>query len=126
MLSIGGVLVCVAILALAAVAPAFRSSDPPGWTRRGWVGELVTLSIVCTLAIGVGYLGAGLIAASQTGPDVLDLGLLAGVLVVAAMVWRRLNGRVRAPALKVVADEPGRAATAEPAPAIAASPGRAA
>lgn len=125
MLSIGGVLVCVAILALGAVAPAFRSSDPPRWTRRGWVGELVTLSIVCTLAIGVGYLGAGLIAAFQTGPDVLDLGLLAGVLVVAAMVWRRLNERVRVRAL-ALADERARAATAEPGPAIAEPPGRAA
>jgi hypothetical protein len=123
-LTIGGLLVCVGILTLAAVAPAFRSSDPPQWTRRGWVGELVTLTIVCTFAIGVGYLGAGAIGAVQTGPDVLDLGLLAGVLVVAAMVWRRLNARVRPRALAVAAVAPAQAATA--APLIAELPTRAA
>lgn len=126
MLTTGGLLVCVAIVTLAAVAPAFRGSDPPPWTRRGWVGELVTLAIVCTAAIGVGYLGAGLIAAVQTGPDFLDLGLLAGVLLVAVVVWRRLRARVRArtPAAAVVV--PAQAAPAVPRPVIAAPPTRAA
>lgn len=126
MLTTGGLLVCVAILTLAAVAPAFRSSDPPQWTRRGWVGELVTLAIVCTLAIGVGYLGAGLITAVQTGPDFLDVGLLAGVLLVAVMVWRRLNADVRARASAVAMVAPAQAAPAVPRPAIAAPPTHAA
>ena len=50
MLATGGLLISVALLALAAVAPVFRSSNPPQWTTRGWIGEVVTLAIVCTLA----------------------------------------------------------------------------
>jgi hypothetical protein len=95
MLATGGLLICVALLTLAAVAPLFRSDNPPRWTTRGWVGELVTLAIVCMLAVGLGYFGAGAIAAFQTGPDLLDLGLLAVVLLVSMAIWRRLRARSR-------------------------------
>jgi hypothetical protein len=100
MLATGGLLVSIALLTLAAVAPLFRSSDPPRWTTRGWVGELVTLAIVCMLALGLGYLGAGVIRTAQTGPDYLDLGLLAGVLFVSLMIWRRLSTGARPRALE--------------------------
>ena len=95
MLATGGLLVAIALLALAAVAPVFRSSTPPQWTTRGWVGEVVTIAIVCTLAIGLGYLGAGVIGAVRTGPDYLDLGLLAVVLFVSVGIWRKLRARAR-------------------------------
>ena len=100
MLAIGGLLVSIALLALAAVAPVFRSSSPPRWTTRGWVGELVTLAIVCTLAIGVGYLGAGVIGAVQTGPNYIDLSLLAVVLFATVVVWRALSARQRPAAVE--------------------------
>lgn len=89
-------MVSIALLTLAAVAPVFRSSNPPRWTTRGWIGELVTLAIVCTLALGLGYLGAGAIDAFQTGPDYVDLGLLVVVLVALVVVWRRLSARAGA------------------------------
>ena len=95
MLATGGLLVAIALLTLAAVTPVFRRDNPPRWTTRGWVGELVTLAIVCSLAMGIGYLGAGAIAAFQTGPDNLDLGLFGVVLVVSVVLWRRLSARVR-------------------------------
>ena len=101
MLATGGLLVSIALLAMAAAAPVFRSSNPPQWTTRGWVGEVVTISIVCTLAIGLGYLGAGVIGAVQTGPDYLDVGLLAVVLFVSVVIWRRLTARARANAFEV-------------------------
>ena len=91
MLATGGLLVSIALLTLAALVPVFRSSDPPRWTTRGWIGELVTVSIVCTLALGLGCLGAGAIDAFQTGPDGLDLGLLAVVLIASIVIWRRLR-----------------------------------
>jgi hypothetical protein len=93
MLATGGLLVSIALLTLAAVAPVFRSSTPPRWTTRGWIGEVVTLAIVCTLALGLGYFGAGVIGALQTGPDYVDLGLLAVVLFVSVVIWRGLNAR---------------------------------
>ena len=86
----------IALLTLAAVAPVFRSDDPPRWATYGWVGELVTLAIVCTMALGLGYLGAGAIDAYQTGADYLDLGLLVVVLLVSVVLWRRLNPRAKA------------------------------
>ena len=110
MLATGGLLVAVALLALAAVAPVFRRADPPRWTTRGWIGELVTLAIVCTLALGLGYVGAGAVAAFQTGPDLVDLGLLAGVALVALVIWRWLKARAGTTAGAVVA------AASQPAP----------
>jgi hypothetical protein len=109
MLAIGGLLVALALLGLAVVAPVFRRANPPRWTRRGWIGELVTLAIVCTLALGLGYLGAGALAAFQTGPDYGDLGLLAGVALVTVVIWRRLKARAVATA------EPSRPAARGPA-----------
>ena len=136
MLATGGLLVSIALLALAAVAPVFRRDNPPPWTTRGWIGELVTLAIVCTLAIGIGYLGAGVIGAVQTGVDYVDLGLLAVVLFALVVVWRKLNARGRARAVEtdsgVYARAPGsgegrrdgRRRAAEPVPASASEPPR--
>jgi hypothetical protein len=95
MLATGSLLISIAVLTLAAVIPVFRSDNAPRWATRGWVGELVTLAIVCTMALGLGYLGAGAIEAFQTGPDYIDLGLLAVVLFGSVMVWRRLSARAR-------------------------------
>jgi hypothetical protein len=134
MLAIGGLLVCVALLLLATVAPVFRSSNPPRWTTYGWVGEVVTLTIVCTLALGFGYLGAGAIDAYQTGLDYLDLGLLAAAVLGTVVLWRRLAPRARPSAFAVAANgrapiarpeaarSDGPMATAEPVPAIASEP----
>jgi hypothetical protein len=113
MLATGGLLVCAALLMLAAVAPIFRSSDPPRWATRGWVGEVVTLAIVCTLALGLGYLGAGVIETFQVGPDYLDLGLLIAVVLGAILIWRSLRARARTRApgadasVRVLVPEPG-------------------
>ena len=124
----------IALLTLAAVVPLFRSDNPPRWTTRGWVGELVTLAIVCMLAIGLGYLGAGAIEAFQTGADYLDFGLLAVVLFVAVVIGRRLKARARpktvAADARVHAFAPGSGqahsdppvASAEPAPVTASAP----
>jgi hypothetical protein len=134
MLATGGLLTAIALLTLAAVAPVFRSSNPPRWTTYGWVGEVVTLAIVCTLALGLGYLGAGAIEAFQTGPDYVDLGLLAGVLVVSVVIWRRLSARARPKAVEADASlhvrvpgtgevrSGGLAAAAGPVPVTASEP----
>jgi hypothetical protein len=133
-LAIGGLLVCAAVLTLAAIGPLFRSDRPPKWTTYGWVGEAVTLTIVCALALGIASIGAGVVEAVQTGLDYLDLALLAGVVVVAFALRRWWQSRVRPgalqaePDLSVVAsdskDTPGRApaAPAEPAMVSPSSP----
>jgi hypothetical protein len=93
MLATGGLLVSIALLTLALLAPIFHGSDPPRWTTRGWIGELVTVSIVCVLALGLVQLGAGAIEAVRSGPKYLDLGLLAVVLTASILIWRRLKAR---------------------------------
>ena len=100
MLTTGGLLVGIAVLTLVAVGPIFRSSNPPRWATRGWIGELVTLAIVCMLALGLGYLGAGAIDTAQQGIDYIDLGLLAVVLFGSVVIWRRLRARVRPRAIE--------------------------
>jgi hypothetical protein len=95
MLATGGLMTAIALLTLAAVAPVFRSENPPRWTTRGWIGEVVTLAIVCTLALGLGYLGAGAIEAFETGADLLDIALLGMVLLVSVLIVRRLSARNR-------------------------------
>jgi hypothetical protein len=92
----GGLLAAIAMLALAAVAPVFRRANPPRWTTRRWIAEAIAVAIVCTLALGLGYLGAGALAALQRGPDHVDLGLLAGVALVAVVIWCRLKARAGA------------------------------
>jgi hypothetical protein len=97
-------LICLALLTLAGVAPVFRSSHPPRWATRGWIGEVVSLVIVCLLALGLGYLGAGAMGAAQTGVDYLDLGLFVVVVAGSVVIWRRLSAsRPRAVESDVVA-----------------------
>jgi hypothetical protein len=100
MLATGGLLVSIALLAFAVLVPVFRSSNPPRWTTRGWAGELVTVAIVSTLALGLVYFLAGVAGAFQTGPDYLDLGLLALVLLASIVIWRGLNTRARQKAVE--------------------------
>lgn len=95
MLATGALLVSGALLTLALLAPIFHSSDPPRWTTRGWIGEIVTVSIVCVLALGLVHLGAGAIDAFQSGPHYLDLGLLAVVLIASIIIWRQLKAKAR-------------------------------
>jgi hypothetical protein len=92
-LASGGPLPCVALLRLAAIASLFRSSNAPRWTSRGCVAEVVALAIIGTLALGVGCLAAGAITVLETRPDYHELGLLAFVVLVAIVIWRRLKPR---------------------------------
>jgi hypothetical protein len=136
MLTTGALLISIALLTLMAVGPVFRRSDPPRWTTRRWIGELVTLAFVSTLAIGLGYAGAGAISAYQQGPSVADLALLGGVLVAAAVIGRKLRARVRREAVAavaplIVAGDPvapvaGRLAANAAAPSATDAPPRAA
>ena len=115
MLVTGALLISIALLGLAAMAPVFRSSNPPRWTTRRWIGELVTLTIVCTLAIGLSCVGAGAINAVESGVDFLDLGLFAAVLLVAVVIFRSLKARARPDAAH--SDSRGAPASArDPAP----------
>lgn len=95
MLAFGGLLISTALLLLAAGAVTFRQPNAPLWTTWTWVHELGMSAIVCLLAIGIGYLAAGAMSASEEGPSMVDLGLLIGVLTVATVIWRRLDVRAR-------------------------------
>lgn len=104
MLALGGLLVSVALLALAALAVLFRRPNAPRWTTRSWVHEIGIITVVCLLTMGVAYLITGGVDAYQAGVHLVDLGLLAGVLVVACVVWRRLDVRAQLRAFDAARD----------------------
>lgn len=118
MLALGALLLCAAILALAASAILFRRPDPPRWTTRAWAGEVISIAIVAMLALGLAYLFTGAAGAYQEGPAVVDLGLLAVVLVAAVALWRKLALGVR---MRATAVEP--ATRRQAAGGVAASRG---
>lgn len=99
MFALGGLLISTALLALATLALIFRRPNPPAWTTRSWVDELMAVAIVATFAVGLGCLGVGAITAYQEGPDLIDLGLLAAVLLGSLVLWRRLDVRARLKAM---------------------------
>ena len=71
------------------------------------------------------YFGAGAIAAVQAGPNYLDLGLLAVVLLAAIAIWRMLNAG-RPKALEPAAGGAVHAAGAAPGATAASPPHKAA
>jgi hypothetical protein len=106
MLATGGLLVAIALLTLAVLVQVFCGSDPPGWTTRGWISELLAVMIICAVALGAVRLGAGTIEAFRTGLDYLDLGLLALVLLVSIVVFRRLKQEAWPQAVESAAEGP--------------------
>jgi len=93
MLALGGLLTSAAILALAALALVFRNPNPPRWTTSSWAGELISVGLVSLFALGLAMFVAGAVGASREGLPLVDLGLLAGVLLAALVIWRRLDLR---------------------------------
>jgi hypothetical protein len=103
MLTLGALSTCAAVLTLAALAIVFRSPDPPRWTTSSWAGELISVGLVSLFALGLAMFIAGAVSAYREGLALIDLGLLAAVLLVALMIWRRLDLRARFRAMTAAA-----------------------
>jgi hypothetical protein len=56
---------------------------------------LISVAIVAMLAIGLAQFVAGAAKAYFEGPQLVDLGLLAVVLLAAVAIWRKLDLRAR-------------------------------
>jgi hypothetical protein len=106
MLALGALLVCGALLTLAALTTVFRRPDPPRWTR--WSGELITLALVAAFALGIAYFIAGVSRAYEQGVSTVDLGLLAAVLAAAFVIARGLRLRTRPAHPVLTASEPSK------------------
>jgi hypothetical protein len=91
MLELGFLVGGATILAFVILYPIFRQPVPPRWTQNGLIAEVVTVALVAGFACGIFLIVAGLIKVAQTGISLLHIGLLAVVLVVLAMAWRRLR-----------------------------------
>ncbi len=105
MLAIGGLLAGGALLAIVILTSIFRRPAPPRWTTRGLAGELVTVAIVSTLALGIGYVGAGAIQAWQQGVDPVQIGLFAASIAAVIAARRWLKARMAVPA-EITTGEP--------------------
>jgi hypothetical protein len=108
MLAFGGLLTCAALLALAGCALLFRRPGAPRWTTYSICHELVAIAIVCVLAIGLGYLAAGVIGALEHGVDFMDVALLTGILLATFVILRRLRVFERVRAYEAVSAGTGR------------------
>lgn len=125
MLALGGFLVGLTILALGVLIPLFRDPDGPSWTKRLLINELVTVALVATLALGLGYVGAGIITAVEQGLDLVDVGLLLAVAAGTVVLWPLLKVRARLRAIeagsgaagpRLVTSGPGGPAPVQPVP----------
>lgn len=119
MLTLGALLVGGALLAFAALTLVFRRPEPPRWTARAGVGELVSIVFVTCLTFGIGSLVAGVLAAYQRGIDPIDLGLLVVVFGAALAGIRGLDVRRR---LRAHAAAGRRDVATPPAPALELGP----
>jgi hypothetical protein len=128
MLIVGVVLTATAALTLAAPVPLFRAQQPPRWTRSRLVGEMATLALVGTFTLGLACLGVGVYRAYQSGPTLIELGVVALALGLAVVLWRRVGVRqpAVAPAMPtlVAATEVADPAPQEPQPPRPAAPTR--
>ena len=95
MLATGGVLISIGLLTFTLLVRIFRRSDPPRWTTRGWVGEIVTIGLVSMLALGATCLIAGVIGMVRDGADLLQVALLALVVLLALVIGRKLRSNAQ-------------------------------
>jgi hypothetical protein len=128
MLIMGVVSIAATVLALAALLPVFRAPRQAHWTRRKWVGEVITLAIVGGLTLGVAGFCAGAYRAYQSGLTLVDAGVVMLVVGLSVVLWRWLARRRQAaapvtPSLVVTTAAPD-PAPQEPQPPRPARPTR--
>lgn len=91
-LVIGVLLIAVAVLAMAGMAIVCRKPDPPGWTRSFVLVELITVSIVGLLATGA-IEAVTFFLVEQPVFGTREAGLLAAIIAIFCLAWRRLKVR---------------------------------
>jgi hypothetical protein len=91
MLALGSCIAGVGLLATGLLALLFRHPKAPRWTRPEIVAMLVCVPVTVTTGLGLGYAAFGVSRLVKGTGDPRELLVLAGVLIVLALVWRGLR-----------------------------------
>jgi len=91
MLALGSCIAGVGLLATGLLALLFRHPKAPRWTRPEVVAMLACVPVTVTTGLGLGYAAFGLSRLVRGAGDPRELLVLAGVLIVLALVWRGLR-----------------------------------
>jgi hypothetical protein len=114
MLALGSFIAGVGLLVTGLLALLFRHPNAPRWTRPEIVAMLVCVPVTATTGLGLGYVAYGMSRLLKGTGDPRELLVLAGVVIVLAVLWRvlRIGERLRgyavdagglSPSLSVVA-----------------------
>jgi hypothetical protein len=95
MLAFGSCIAGIGILVTGLLALLFRHPNAPRWTRPEIVAMLVCVPVTAVTALGLGYAAYGMSKLVQGTGDPGELLVLAGVLIVLAVLWRALGIRRR-------------------------------
>ncbi len=78
------------LLGLRAAMGLYRRREPPAWTTSAAPTELVCVTLVSLLAMGLALLAGGLATILRAGDRPIDLGSAALLVVAALLLWWRL------------------------------------
>ena len=91
MLALGSCIAGVGILVTGLLALLFRHPAAPRWTRPEIVALLTCVPVAVTTGVGLGYAALGVSQLVKGAGDPRELLVLAGVLIVLALLWRALR-----------------------------------
>jgi hypothetical protein len=98
MLALGSCIAGFGILVSGLLALLFRHPNAPRWTQPEIVAMLVCVPVTATTGLGLGYTAYGVSQLVTGTGDPRELLVLAGVLIVLALLWRvfRIRQRLKA------------------------------
>jgi hypothetical protein len=104
MLALGSCIAGIGLLVTGLFALLFRNPNAPRWTRPEIVAMLVCVPVTATTGVGLGYAAYGMSQLVKGTGDPRELLVLAGVLIVLALLWRVLRIRQRLKGYAVATD----------------------
>lgn len=123
LLALGSCIAGTGLLMTALLALLFRHPGAPRWTRPEIVAMLLCVLATATIGLGLGYTVYGLYQVAHGAGDPRGLLVLAGVLIVLAVLWRGLRIRQRLQDYAATSNRaPAGSPATEPTPAINEEP----
>jgi hypothetical protein len=116
MLALGSCIAGIGLFMTGLLALLFRNPNAPRWTRPEIVAMLVCVPVTATTGFGLGYLAYGASQLVKGTGDPRELLVLAGVLIVLALLWRvsRIGQRLKGYAVDAGGLSPSLSVAAEP------------
>jgi hypothetical protein len=109
MLALGSCIAGIGILVTGVLALLFRNPNAPRWTRPEIIPMLLCVPVTATTGLGLGYVAYGASRLVKGTGDPRELLVLAGVVIVLALLWRvsRIGQRLKDYAVAAGSTAPG-------------------